>query len=147
MKFMSVSELQAFDMAEVLTYAYELGDLINQSVDVSDYLYWKRQVDTHEGIQTLVKKLSTKKELFDETERFGHFHPDYHAAQDAVHIVELELESYEEVRNFKWAEKKLDDLLHQMSETIAFSVSDSIKVPSNDPQPKGCGSGGKCSCG
>jgi len=144
---MSVSELQAFDMAEVLTYAYELGDLINQSVDVSDYLYWKRQVDTHEGIQTLVKKLSTKKELFDETERFGHFHPDYHAAQDAVHVVELELESYEEVRNFKWAEKKLDDLLHQMSETIAFSVSDSIKVPSNDPQPKGCGSGGKCSCG
>jgi cell fate (sporulation/competence/biofilm development) regulator YlbF (YheA/YmcA/DUF963 family) len=147
MKFMSVSELQAFDMAEVLTYAYELGDLINQSVDVSDYLYWKRQVDTHEGIQTLVKKLATKKELFDETERFGHFHPDYHAAQDAVNVVELELESYEEVRNFKWAEKKLDDLLHQMSETIAFSVSDSIKVPSNDPQPKGCGSGGKCSCG
>ncbi|WP_438351485.1 YlbF family regulator [Paenibacillus sp. FA6] len=144
---MSVSELQTFDMAEVLTYAYELGDLINQSVDVSDYLYWKRQVDAHEGIQALVKKLATKKELFDETERFGHFHPDYHAAQDAVHNVELELESHEEVRNFKWAEKKLDDMLHQMSETIAFSVSDSIKVPSNDPQPKGCGSGGKCSCG
>lgn len=144
---MSVAELQTFDMAEVLTYAYELGDLINQSVNVSDYLYWKQQVDAHEGIQVLVKKLAAKKELFDETERFGHFHPNYHTAQDAVHLVELELESYEEVRNFKSAEKKLDDMLHEMSETIAFSVSNSIKVPSNDPQPKGCGSGGKCSCG
>lgn len=144
---MSVSELQTVDMAQVLMYAYELGDLINQSVDVSDYLYWKQQVDANEGIQSLVKKLAAKKELFDETQRFGHFHPDYHAAKDAVHAVETELEMFEEVRNFHWAEKRLDDLLHQMSETIAFSVSNTIKVPSNDPQPKGCGSGGSCSCG
>ncbi|OAB33817.1 YlbF family regulator [Paenibacillus glacialis] len=144
---MSVSELQSVDMQQVLMYAYELGDLINQSVDVSDYLYWKRQVDAHEGIQSLVKQLAAKKELFDETQRFGHFHPDYHAAKDAVHAVEMDLEMYEEVQNFQKAEKRLDDMLHQMSETIAFSVSDSIKVPSNDPQPKGCSSGGKCSCG
>lgn len=144
---MSVSELQTVDMAQVLMYAYELGDLINQSVDVSDYLYWKRQVDVHEGIQSLVKKLAAKKELFDETQRFGHFHPDYHAAKDAVNAVEVELETFVEVRNFQLAEKKLDDMLHLMSETIAFSVSDTIKVPSNDPQPNGCGSGGKCSCG
>lgn len=144
---MSVSELQTVDMAQVLMYAYELGDMINQSVDVSDYLYWKQQVDANEGIQSLVRKLAAKKELFDETQRFGHFHPDYHAAKDAVQAVETELEMFEEVRNFHRAEKKLDDLLHQMSETIAFSVSNTIKVPSNDPQPKGCGSGGSCSCG
>ncbi|AJS61388.1 YlbF family regulator [Paenibacillus sp. IHBB 10380] len=144
---MDVLELQTVNMAEVLMYAYELGDMINQSVNVSDYLYWKSQVEAHPEIQSLVKKLEAKKELFDETQRFGHFHPDFHAAKENVQLVEAELESYQEVVNFKLAEKKLDDLLHQMSETIAFSVSDTIKVPSNDPAPKGCGSGGGCSCG
>ncbi len=62
--------------------------------------------------------------------------------------VEKELELFEEVVRFKQAEATLDDILHSMSEAIAFSVSESIKVPSNDPSPKGgCGSGGKCSCG
>ncbi|MFF2907398.1 MULTISPECIES: YlbF family regulator [Bacillales] len=146
---MSVAEINTVDMAEVLTYAYELGDMINQSAEVSDYLYWKGRVDANPQIQVMVRKLQSKKDLFEETQRFGHFHPNYHSAKDEVLIVETELEQFEEVVRFKTAEKTLDDMLHSMSEAIAFSVSESIKVPSNDPAPKGggCGSGGKCSCG
>lgn len=151
---MSVTEINTVDMAQLLTYAYELGDMINNSTAVSDYLYWKRQVEQDAEVQALVKKLAAKKELFDETERFGHFHPNYHEARDQVALVEAELEQIESVRMFKAAEEELDDILHQMSETIAYSVSQSIKVPSNDPNPKGggcssggCGSGGSCGCG
>ncbi|RCX23049.1 cell fate (sporulation/competence/biofilm development) regulator YlbF (YheA/YmcA/DUF963 family) [Fontibacillus phaseoli] len=146
---MSVTETNTVDMAELLTNAYELGDMINQSAAVSDYLYWKRRVEEDADIQVLVKKLAAKKELFDETQRFGHFHPNYHEAKDKVTEVEVELEQFEAVRRFKAAEKELDDILHQMSETIALAVSESIKVPSNDPNPKGggCGSGGSCGCG
>lgn len=146
---MSVTEINTVDMAELLTNAYELGDMINQSAAVSEYLYWKRRVEEDADIQVLVKKLAAKKELFDETQRFGHFHPNYHEAKDKVTEVEIELEQFEAVRRFKAAEKELDDLLHQMSETIAYAVSESIKVPSNDPNPKGggCGSGGSCGCG
>lgn len=146
---MSVTEINTVDMAELLTNAYELGDLINKSAAVSDYLYWKRRVEEDAEIQALVKKLAAKKELFEETQRFGHFHPNYHEAKDKVTEVELELERFEAVRRFKAAEKELDDILHQMSEIIAYAVSDSIKVPSNDPNPKGggCGSGGACGCG
>lgn len=151
---MSVNEINTVDMAELLTYAYELGDMINNSTAVSDYLYWKRQVEEDAEVQVLIKKLASKKELFLETERFGHFHPNYHEARDQVALVEAELEQIESVRMFKAAEKELDDILHQMSETIAYSVSQSIKVPSNDPDPKsggcssgGCGSGGSCGCG
>lgn len=145
---MSVAEYNTVDMAEVLTYAYELGDMINQSAEVADYLYWKARVDANAEIQGLIRKLQAKKDLFEETQRFGHFHPNYHAAKDEVAAVEAELEQYEEVARFKQAERTLDDMLHSMSETIAFAVSDSIKVPGNDPLPKGgCGSGGKCSCG
>lgn len=146
---MSVTEINTVDMAELLTNAYELGDMINQSAAVSEYLYWKRQVEEDADVQVLVKKLASKKELFEETQRFGHFHPNYHEAKDKVTEVEIELEKFEAVRRFKAAEKELDDLLHQMSETIAYAVSESIKVPSNDPNPKGggCGSGGSCGCG
>ncbi len=148
MNFMSVSEVQTMDMAAVLMNAYELGDMINQSVEVSDYLYWKQRVDSNPGVQELVRMLAKKKELFDETQRFGHFHPNYHSAKDEVKAVEEQLEQFEEVARFKLAERNLDDMLHQMSEMIAFSVSDTIKVPSNDPNPKGgCGGGGKCGCG
>lgn len=146
---MSVSEINTVDMAELLTNAYELGDMINNSTAVSNYLYWKRRVEEDIEVQNLVKKLAAKRELFEETERFGHFHPNYHEAKDKVAEVERELEQFEAVHNFKNAEKELDDILHQLSETIAHSVSDSIKVPSNDPNPSGggCGNGGKCSCG
>lgn len=145
---MSVIGKNTVDMAEVLTYAYELGDMINQSSAVSEYLYWKQRVEADADIQAMVKKLDAQKELFRETERFGHFHPNYHEAKDRVAEVEKELERFEAVRRFKAAESELDDILHQMSEMIAFAVSDTIKVPSNDPNPiGGCGSGGKCGCG
>ncbi|WP_054958367.1 YlbF family regulator [Paenibacillus dakarensis] len=145
---MSVSEMNTVDMAEVLTYAYELGDMINASVEVADYLYWKQAVENDSEIQALVRRLEMKKELFEETQRFGHFHPNYHEAKDEVSKVEAELEAYEAVARFKLAEKTLDDLLFHMSEKIAYAVSDTIKVPSNNVLPKkGCGSGGGCSCG
>jgi cell fate (sporulation/competence/biofilm development) regulator YlbF (YheA/YmcA/DUF963 family) len=146
---MSVAELNTVNMAEVLVNAYELGDMVNRSFEVSDYLYWKQRVELNPSIQACVRKLDAKKELFAETERFGHFHPNYHEAKDAVQVVELELEQFVDVKEFKRAEKALDDMLHAMSETIAYSVSETIKVPSNDPNVKkgGCGSGGKCSCG
>ncbi|WP_025692129.1 YlbF family regulator [Paenibacillus zanthoxyli] len=145
---MSVAEYNTVDMAEVLTGAYELGDMINQSAEVADYLYWKQRVAANSDIQNLIGKLQSKKELFEETQRFGHFHPNYHAAKEEVRAVEAELDKFEEVSRFKLAEKALDDMLHSMSETIAYAVSDSIKVPGNDPLPKGgCSSGGKCSCG
>lgn len=145
---MSVSELSTVDMAQVLTYAYELGDMINESTLVSDYLYWQERVNSNPEIQEWVRRLEDKKELFAETQRFGRFHPNYHSAKDEVKAVEDKLDTFEEVIRFKEAEQQLDSLLHQMSETIAFSVSSTIKVPSNNPSRKrGCGGGGSCGCG
>ncbi|CAM4295887.1 YlbF family regulator [Saccharibacillus endophyticus] len=145
---MSVSEIETVDMACVLMSAYELGDMINGSVEVADYLYWRERMQEHPEVRRLIGKLNAKKELFEETQRFGHFHPNFHAAKEEVELVEREMEEIEAVSRFKEAEKALDDLLFEMSETIAYSVSSSIKVPGNDPLPKkGCGSGGSCGCG
>ncbi|MDN4619556.1 YlbF family regulator [Paenibacillus sp. PsM32] len=145
---MSVTEIRTVDMAEVLTSAYELGDMINNSIEVANYLYWEERMLAHPEVISLMHKLNSKKELFEETQRFGHFHPNFHEAKEQVEAVQREMEQIEAVWRFKDAEEKLDQMLYEMSELIAHSVSESIKVPSNNPLPKGggCGSGGSCGC-
>lgn len=148
---MSVMEARTLDMSAVLMEAYTLGDMIKASAETADYIYWKLAMERDGTAQTLIRKLQSKKELFEECQRFGHFHPDYHAALDAVKSVQEELDGIESVKRFKEAEERLDELLYEVSKTIAGSVSETIKVPSNKliPEGKGCSSGGGCSgnCG
>jgi cell fate (sporulation/competence/biofilm development) regulator YlbF (YheA/YmcA/DUF963 family) len=150
MSAMSIAENKTIDMGALLMRACELGEMINRSVETAEYLYWKQQVELNKEVQELVKQFARAKERLSECERFGRFHPDYNEALDHVKQLERRMNEFEEVRNFKRAEQTLDELLHDISLLIARAVSDSIKVPSNDPNPKGCNcsSGGGCaSCG
>lgn len=137
------------DMTDIVLRAYELGEAINHSAEVADYLYWKSVVDQDAEVQAAAKLLAKAKELFQECERFGRFHPDYHAAKDRVREAQANLETFEAVLSFKAAEQVVDTMLYDVSRLIADSVSESVKVPSNDPNPKGsgCGGGGSCGCG
>ncbi|WP_219838935.1 YlbF family regulator [Paenibacillus sp. R14(2021)] len=139
----------SLDMGQLLLRAYEIGDLVNLSAEVAEYAYWKSVVDANPQVRQLVKQFAKAKEQFEDCERFGRFHPDFHAAKDKVMDAERQLNEIECVSKFKAAEQAVDDLLHEIALQIANSVSDTIKVPSNDPLPKGggCGSGGSCSCG
>jgi len=148
---MNTMEMETLDMSAVLMQAYDMGDMINSSAEVADYLYWKSVMEKSEEVHALKAVFAKKKELFEECERFGHYHPSYHEALAAVNEVQEKLNAVEAVRRFKEAEDRLDDLLFTVSSTIAHAVSESIKVPSNNPLPtgKGCSSGGSCSgnCG
>ncbi|WP_281887851.1 YlbF family regulator [Paenibacillus sp. YYML68] len=148
---MAVMESRTLDMAALLLEAYQLADMINNSAETADYLYWKHMKDQDEEAALLVRKFQKAKERFEECERFGHYHPNYHEALEQIQAVQAELDEVMSVRRFKEAERKLDELLQAVAETIAYSVSDTIKVPSNDPLAStgGCSSGGSCSgkCG
>ncbi|AVF27005.1 hypothetical protein ERICIV_02863 [Paenibacillus larvae subsp. larvae] len=152
---MAMTEVNSLDMSAVLLHAYDVGDLINASTEVADYLYWKKKMEQDEEVQKLVCLFIQKKERFEECERFGHFHPDYHAALEEVQRVQDALDRLEPFHKFKEAEFRLDDLLYTVSKTIAEAVSDSIKVPSDIASLAeasgcaGCASGGSCSgkCG
>lgn len=146
LKTMSVMEAQALDMSALLMYAYDIGELINASSEVATYLYWKNIMEHDEEVQNKMKEFARKKELFEECQRFGHFHPDYHAAMEQVKIVEQQLDQIDCVKQYKQAWERVDDLLYEVSTTIAHAVSDSIKVPSNKLiTTGGCASGGSCS--
>lgn len=140
--------VSSLDMASLLLCAYELGDCINQSAEVAEYLYWKTAVSEDEEVKQMSKRFDKAKELFEECQRFGRFHPDYNSAKDKVKQIERELGEVESVRRFKSAEQVVDEMLYDVSRTIAESVSENIKVPGNEKAGGGsCGSGGSCSCG
>lgn len=140
---------EPLDMAQILLHAYDLGDSINQSVEVAEYLYWKQAVEKDEEAIAIRKKFLKAKDLFEECQRFGRFHPDYHAAKDAMRAIQKEMEAVESIRRFKEAENVLDMLLFDVASMLAGTVSDTIKVPANNPKfgGGGCSSGGSCSCG
>lgn len=144
-------EKSALDMSAVLLRAYELGDMILASREVADYLRGRKMVAEDAAAQGLIRRLGQKKDLFEECQRFGHFHPEYHKALNEVEQVQKELDALPSVTFFKNAEDELDELLYEVSASIAYSVSDTVKVPSNKlkPQSGGCSSGGSCSgnCG
>lgn len=147
---MAVTEQKVLDFTELMPMAYDLADLINASREVAEYLHWKQAVERDEQIQQAIRRFKQKKQAFEACEKYGHYHPDYHAALEEVRKAENELDEFETVRRFKEAEESLDGLLYDVSEMVAHSVSDSIKVPSNKLLPSGgCGSGGSCSgnCG
>lgn len=147
---MAVKEKQTLDMSQLLLGAYELGDLLNQSAEVADYLYWKEKMKQDEEAQHLIREFAKTKERFEECQRFGHFHPSYHSAMEEMQSMQEKLHHCECIRRYKEAEDHIDELLYDVSSTIAYSVSDSIKVPSNNPLPSdsSCSScGGNCNGG
>ncbi|MFF0826982.1 YlbF family regulator [Brevibacillus sp. NPDC003359] len=142
--------LEAVDMTQLIMESHELSTMINQSSEVSEYLEAKRQMEADEEVQRLLVVFEAKKEQYEDVQRFGKYHPDYNHISKEVRELKRSIELRDSVQAFKRAEDALDELLYQVSRTIAHSVSETIKVPSNNPfleaQGSGCGTGGSCGC-
>jgi cell fate (sporulation/competence/biofilm development) regulator YlbF (YheA/YmcA/DUF963 family) len=123
----------SLDMAQLLLEAYELADSINESEEVKRYLACKKRLEEDPEAQSLIRKFQKIKELYEEAKRFGIFHPNYHEAKEQAEAFRNTMRSHPVIRDYLEAEERLDQLLYAVSLTIAHSVSDSIKVPANDP--------------
>lgn len=142
--------LETADMTQLILESYELSSMINQSREVSEYLQAKRRMEEDGEVQRLLSLFAKKKEQYEDVQRFGKYHPDYAHISAEVRELKRTIEAMDSVRAFKRAEEQLDELLYQVSRTIANAVSETIKVPSNNPfleaKSSGCGSGGSCGC-
>lgn len=145
-----IETIETVDMAELIMHSHELSMMINRSREVEDYLAAKRNMEADEEAQRLLAIFAKKKELFEDVQRFGKYHPDYDKISTEVRQLKRSIEMLDSVQTFKRAEDKLDTLLYQVSRTIADAVSETIKVPSNNPfleaKSSGCGTGGSCGC-
>lgn len=142
--------LQTADMTQLLLQSQELSTMINQSREVLNYLQAKRRMEADAEAQRLLALFEKKKEQYEDVQRFGKYHPDYNHISKEVRELKRTIELLDSVQAFKRAEDSLDELLYQVSRTIASAVSDTIKVPSNNPfleaASSGCGTGGSCGC-
>lgn len=127
--------METLDTTELLLGAYQLADQINESDEVKRYLECRRRLQKDPEAQRIIKEFQQIKDQYEEAKRFGIFHPNYHEAKEKALNFQKEMHNHPTIRAFLKAEEELDSLLHEISVVIAHAVSDSIKVPANDPRP------------
>lgn len=138
--------LSILDKSEVLT------EKILQSEEVQAYRDAYFTMQNNEESQRLIKAFSNMKDDYEDVQRFGHYHPDYHKIMKEVRSAKRKMDMDPAVAQFKLQERKLQGFLDEISEYIAKSVSETVIVPKDglalkdDGCSGGCGSGGSCSC-
>lgn len=152
-KFMEVSRLLATsEHIEILDKVDHVIEMIIHSDVMVAYVEASNKLEKDEEAQRLIYQFNDVKELYEDVERFGRYHPDYSEIMRKVRATKRKMDLNETVATFKKAERDIQAFLDEISETIAHSVSDKIIVPKDDLlsdsvcSTGGCGSGGSCNC-
>ncbi|MCA0969395.1 YlbF family regulator [Halobacillus litoralis] len=144
--------LATMEIVDLLDRSEVIGEMVMNSDTMHEYQQAKLALENDKEAQRLIRQFSDMKEHYEDVQRFGRYHPDYNSIMKKVRSVKREMDMHEKVATFKKAERQVQKLLDEISETVAFSVSEQIKVPKNGMAltdtgcSGGCGSGGSCGC-
>lgn len=142
--------IATMEYVSIIDRAERLGSIIYESDVMKEYLAKKEALAQDKEAQSLIKAFNHIKEHYEDIQRFGRYHPDYHEIMKKVRSTKRAMDVHESVAAYKVAERNLQNLLDEISEILAFSVSEQIKVPKDGAFLKdsgcGCGSGGGCGC-
>lgn len=137
---------------KLLDKSDDLSKMILDSIVMDEYKRAYYDLQNDDIAQQLIKEFNDMKLNYEEIERFGTYHPDYREIMSNVRRAKRKMDMNDKVASFKIAERQLQQLLDEISELIAHSVSDQIKVPkedgflANSDCGTGCGTGGTCGC-
>lgn len=141
------------EWAFILDEADELSAMILSSEQAQKLRNAYNDVYSNEKLVQQIQAFTRMKEQYEDVQRFGKYHPDYHKIMKEIRQQKRQLDLNELVANLKFAENDFQDLLDEISLIIGKSVSEAVKVPvsnpffaSNSSCGTGCGSGGSCSC-
>ncbi|GAB4072331.1 YlbF family regulator [Barrientosiimonas marina] len=136
------------EYADILDYSDVVSNMVLKSDVMESYQDAREALNNDAEAQQLIKAFNDMKEQYDEVQRFGRYHPDFNKIMKEVRTAKREMDMHEKVAQFKIAERNLQKMLDDISEYIAFSVSDGIKAPKDGAAltDAGCGSGGSCGC-
>ena len=144
---MTYEWVQATDSAE------ELSKMILQSEQAEQYRQAYHAVYDNKDLADEIIAFARLKELYEEVQRFGKYHPDYKEVMKRIRVDKRKLDLNEQVAGLRLAENELQDLIDQVSFIIGRSVSEAVKIPSSNPFFSSdsscggsCGTGGGCSC-
>ena len=133
--------------------AEEIAEMILESDVAEQYSICLANIQSNKETQRKIHSFNKMKELYEEVQRFGKYHPEYKKVMMEIRQLKREMDLDDNVAAFKIAENGLQKLLDDVSVIIGRSVSTFIKVPTGNPFfdelsgcSGGCGSGGSCSC-
>lgn len=143
------------DWALVLDEVEQLNKMILSSEPLKALQQAHAAVYSDSELVSKIQAFTKTKELYEDVQRFGKYHPDYHQVMKTIRIQKRELDLDERIAKLKLAENDYQDLLDEISVIIAQTISPSVKVPVSNPffassssgcSTGGCGTGGGCSC-
>lgn len=145
--------LATLERVEILDHAEHLAQMILDSNVIEYYQECLNKVRQNRDTQQKIHAFVREKELYEEVQRFGRYHPDYQKVMKNIRELKREMDMDPNVSEFKKAENDVQALLDEISILIGHSVSQHIKVPTGSPFfesssscGSGCGSGGSCGC-
>ncbi|HLR22860.1 MAG TPA: YlbF family regulator [Pseudogracilibacillus sp.] len=141
------------EFVDVLDETDKIINMINHSDVMHQYKEANNAMKEDEEAQRLIRAFSHMKDQYDDVQRFGHYHPDYHTIMKEVRSAKRQMDMHHTVAAFKVQERNLQRFLDEISECIAGSASEHIMVPKDGAaltdsgcSSGGCGSGGSCGC-
>ncbi|MFP7296012.1 YlbF family regulator [Neobacillus niacini] len=144
--------LATSERVELLEHAEQLAQMVLESDIVEQYQICLYKMQTNKETQEKINRFVNLKDLYEEVQRFGKYHPDYKRVMSQIREYKREMDLDPHVAEFKLAENDLQGLLDEISMQVGGAVSKHIKVPTGNPffqtdsHSAGCGGGGSCSC-
>jgi len=113
------------DRNEIWAQAFELGQLILDSPEVTEYKAAEQAMNDHPVISSKVRQF---RDLQEQYERLSEHGTGSHLDGLRADIKKLsaELDTYPEVQAYKTAMGKVDELLESITKLIAGTISDSM---------------------
>ncbi|APH05370.1 YlbF family regulator [Bacillus weihaiensis] len=135
----------------LLDEADKLAESILQSELAENYRVNFYRLKSDHDAQEIIRQFNKVKDLYEDVQRFGKYHPDYRKITKDLRDRKRELDLNDTISSFKKAENELQSLLDEISVQLGQAVSTHIKVPTGNPFFEsscggGCGSGGSCGC-
>jgi cell fate (sporulation/competence/biofilm development) regulator YlbF (YheA/YmcA/DUF963 family) len=145
--------LATMESVTILQSADSLAQMVLQSEAGESYLLSLYKMQNDREAQQKIRNFASLKDLYEEVQRFGKYHPEYKRVNLEIRKVKREMDLHPAIAEFKKAETEIQSILDEISMRIGHAVSPQIKVPSGNPFfdsssscGGGCGSGGSCSC-
>lgn len=143
--------LATMETMEIIDKAEALAQLVMQSELGELYFFHLYKVKNDELAQQKMNDFVRLKELYEEVQRFGKYHPEYKRVHRDIREAKRAMDVHPTIIDFKRAEMDIQTVLDEISIMIGGAVSPQIKIPTGNPffessSSGGCGTGGSCGC-
>ncbi|MFC4771725.1 YlbF family regulator [Enterococcus hermanniensis] len=103
------------------------------SQSYQNYVLAKKQMDNCPEVVALRKVFQAEKDKFERISSYGEYAPGYREQQRSVRSSKRTLDLNEKVAAFRVAETELQQLLDEVGQRLAQTISNEIKVDAGNP--------------